>query len=229
MKKNYELDDSKKKIKFKINTGTITIYRDNVVHPLLICPDQYEIKEKENGIKVSQNAANTISVNGVTFTSDGVTINNRGVSFVVGNNLTIVNGKIISGNIKSTDKVEVIDEDIEFVVPKDVDDLSFDVSIDSGSLIVRDILLKSMEAKLMSGDIRMNDVDMLYSKLQVTSGSIDLDICESIINYNTKLNSMSGKVEQDHIDTANNINFVERRELKASTISGNIKVLFRGK
>lgn len=224
MKKEYALDENKKNIKLRINAGTVTIYRDNIIVPTLYYSDKFEIKEKIDGIKVKQNAAlnNSINIGGIVINSCSSS------SIVIGDNVTIVNGKVVSGDVVNFGSVDSDDDNIEFAVPQNIDDLSFDISIASGNLMVRDILVKRMEAEINSGTIIMRDVDMLYSKLEVMSGNIDLEICESILNYKASLSAMCGKTQQDHIDTANNVNDIEKRKLNASTMCGDVKVLFKG-
>lgn len=232
MKKEYKLDDNRKKIKFRINTGTVTIYRDNILVPTLYYGDQFDIREKENNIKVTQKNIfdNAINIGGNTMIkSGGIVINScNNISIVTGNNITIVNGKVVSGNVVNVKNIEPEDEELEFVVPIGVDDLSFDVGIDSGSLIVRDVLVSSMKARMESGTITMREVDMLKAELDLISGNIDLEIASSLLNYDTKLKTVCGKIKKESIDTVNNISQGEKRQLEAKVTSGNIKVLFKG-
>ncbi len=225
--KEYELKPNEKKIKFKMNTGNITIYRDNILVPKLYYGENLEVEEKDNGIKVSQKSGNdtTIRIGGMVINSAS------NISIVSGSNITIVNGKIVSGNVTTISNCGSDEtEDVEFVIPRNVNDLSFDVSSNSGSLIVRNSFIESIEAHLMQGDILMEDVDMLYAKLKTMCGDIKLDIANSILNYNADLNAMCGRVKQDHIDSFdnNNINIAKRRELKATTMCGDVKVLYKG-
>lgn len=227
MKKEYELKPNEKKIKFKINTGNITIYRDNILVPKLYYGEHIEVEEKEKGIKVSQKPINdtTINIGGMVIKSAS------NISIVSGSNIMIVDGKIVSGNVTTVSNDGYVeDEDVEFAIPRDVDDLYFDISINSGSLIVKNAFIESIEANLMSGDILMSDVDMMYAKLKTMSGDIKLDIANSILNYNADLNTMCGRVKQEHIDSFdnNNINIAKRRELKANTMCGDVKVLYKG-
>lgn len=223
MKKEYTLDNSRKNIKFKIQAGSLTIYRDNIFIPTLYYSDQFEIQENDGGIKVKQNK----SKNSLNF-NKGIVINSIcGSSIVIGNNVVMVDGKVISGNEVKIQNFDISDNDIKFVVPNNVDDFSFDINIDSGNLDVSNLVANNMEANISSGVITMRNVDILDSDLSVMSGNIDLEISQSIINYETRLKAMCGNVSQNHIDTANNISEVKKRKLNAHTMSGNIRVLFK--
>ncbi len=61
------------------------------------------------------------------------------------------------------------------------------------------------------------------------SGNIDAEILESIINYKTYLKSMSGKTIQNSIETTLPTLLSEKHELEASSMSGDVKILFKGK
>lgn len=224
MKKKYTLDENKKNIKFKINSGTVTIYRDNIIVPTLYYSDKFDIKEN-NGIIVKQRVSSKNSIN-----IGGVEINTPGNSLiVVRSNVTIVNDKIIPGNVVNIESDDTGDVNIEFAVPEDANDLSFDILINSGALKVRNILINKMNAIISNGTIKMRDVDMLESKLKVMCGQIDLEIRESILNYKTSLSAMNGVTEQNSVEIPNDINIVKKRILKANTMNGNINVLFKGK
>lgn len=215
MKREYHLDDNKKNIKISLETGKVEIYRGNIYKTLLCCSDSYKLEEKEDGIKLTRKpSSNNVFLNGLVINSCS--------------NTSIFNGKVISGDVLNIGSDNFEDSNVEIIVPHDVDDLSFDVSIKSGSLIVRDVILKKIKAKLDSGNISMYDVDILKSKLNIMSGSINLEISQSILNYETNLNTMCGSIKKDHIDSVNNIPFVEKRELDANVMSGNVKVLFKG-
>ena len=91
------------------------------------------------------------------------------------------------------------------------------------------MILSKLMIKTLSGDMYLNDIDSLYSHLDSKSGDIDINIINSILNYEVLLKTLSGEAVQKSIETSSPIILDTKNSLEAKTLSGDIKVLFKGK
>lgn len=195
--KKWEIAMAKNEIKLSENVNSITIdvvradisiYPANVEVPIVRTTGEIDVKERYSEAIIKENQSK--NTNGVTMFSSG--------SFQISNRfggINIVDGKIISGNIENVTIVNPDEEsNVELIVPKKPQIQTFSVDTMSGNLTIEELIFSRLVAKTMNGNITLNDIDILFGKLKTMSGDIEAKILESIMNYRTYLNSMSGDV-----------------------------------
>lgn len=222
-KSEIKLDKNIDSIDIDVTAADISIYSDNIKTPVIRTMGQIEVKERYGKVIIEEKDLNINNVS-ICQNGNGTIISNMN-SWVI-----IINGTMFFGN-----KNNVISSNfgessnVELIVPKRPQIETFKINTKSGNLSIEDLIFSSLIAKTMSGDITLNDIDMLFGNLTTMSGDIDVKILESIINYRTYLKSMSGKINQYSQETISPKLLREKHELEASSMSGDIKVLFKGK
>lgn len=237
-KKEQKLNNYISGVNINTISSSIHVYSDKVKEPIVRYTGSFEIDEKtkntrDKSSEVSicekkdastrrNNASQTVVVNG-----NGVSINiGSNISIINCNGLQIGNGKIITngGEIVKSER-----SSLELIVPKEISDLSFNIDSKSGSVTVEDLLLKKLYVKTLSGSITLRDLDALFARLETLSGNIDMTIIESILNYRALLKSLSGRTIQESVEKTVPEMLETKRQLEANSLSGNVKLIFKGK
>lgn len=229
--RDIKLDKNVNSISIKVASTDILTYPDNVESPIIKTEGKGEIdiKTRHNeAIITEKKSSDSISIknNRVSIGKDNnFSFCNRRVNVIIVDGEVIVNRNV--GNVETYISSE--SSNIELIVPKKSQIQNFKIETMSGDVTIEDLILQELIVKTMSGDITLNDIDLLFAKLKTMSGDVAVKILESIMNYRTYLNSMSGTVLQESIEKASSIMLSEKHKLEATTMSGDIKVLFKGK
>lgn len=217
-KKEVQLNEGINNIKFDVKAADIMIYSDNVKEPLVRYTGEFDIRDKNNEAIITERRGN----------------NSINIIQPRGNNTIRINGNINGSIIISSgsDSSVIINDsasEVELIVPKKLESLSFSIDSKSGDLTIENLMLAKLIAKTISGNIELNDINMLFGKLETISGKINAKILESILNYKLFLKSLSGNTIQDSVESISPKMLSKKYQLEASSISGDIKILFKGK
>lgn len=112
---------------------------------------------------------------------------------------------------------------------KDLKANTLNVKTMSGDLDVDNLKTDSLIMETMSGDIKLDNIDAITAKLKTISGDVRTYLLESILNYKTHLSTVSGYAEQESLETGNAEILSDKRKLDVTTVSGDIKVFFKGR
>lgn len=223
---------SNKKVLLKENTEVISIVgsceniivsSDDTNVPIIKCSDEFDIEEHAGIAQIIKSRTS----NQISFCNGSITMMGSNITILGNNNCVVVNGKTYDDGNSSIYCGEITD--IQLIVPKKKEDLSIDINSRSGNIHANDLNLFQLSAHTMSGNIHVNNMDISYSDLETKSGNIDVTISESILNYQTSFHSYSGCTIKDSIETESPKILSKKKELKAASKSGNIKLLFQGK
>lgn len=174
------------------------------------------IIQSGNGTIKIQNNSNSIIINGINIFSSNSLNNsqNNGVKLV----LTRKNDYRIMIKNKSGE-----------VKIKDLIATTLNVKTMSGDIEVDNLKTNKLIIETMSGDIELDNIDAVTAKLKTISGDVRTYLLESILNYKIHLSTVSGYAEQESLETETAKILADKRELDVTTVSGDIKVLFKGR
>ena len=136
------------------------------------------------------------------------------------NGVTIVNGR------------EVMDDEIgniELIIPKKQKHCSIFANNISGDTSVSDLKLFRFVLETVGGDISIKNFDSIHSIIKTVGGDVDIEILESMLNYDVDGNTLCGDKIQRSIEKESPILLDCKNYLSINTVSGDIKVLFKGK
>lgn len=237
VKNEIKLEKNVNSVTIDVASADITILPDDTTFPIIRSSGEINIRERENKVIIKEKQMeNTMNSNNIFISGcKGITIVSSGSSRVqigriTGDNVIVNNGIVFSMS-KNNDSIFSFGESssVELIVPKKTQIKTFNIDTISGNLTIKDLILSKLVAKTKSGNITLNDIDVLFGKLKTMSGNIDAKILESIINYKIYLKSISGNTIQNSIETTLPTLLSEKHELEARTMSGNVKILFKGK
>lgn len=141
--------------------------------------------------------------------------------------LRTVSGDINLENVDAEkSQLETMSGDINI---KNINTSTLDLDILSGDINISDIKASKLNLNTTSGDIKLDIIDVLESKINTVSGDVRVEILESILNYCVSLSSVSGDTKQDYIERQAPTMLSDKRKLDIDVVSGDIKVLFKGK
>ena len=224
--KEIKLSENVDSVTIDVAVADILISSDNVNIPMVRTLGEFDVNERYNEAIVKEKVPkNTVNMNGITMVSHGNSIQ---IGSLQG--MTIINGQVASGMKNSIINVgNAVSSSVELIVPKATKIETLSIETQAGDIRIEDLILSKLIIQTMSGAITLNDVDILFSKLKTMSGDIDAKILESIMNYRTYLKTMSGRTSQESIERFSPEMLREKRELNASTMSGDVQVIFKGK
>lgn len=193
------------------------------------------IIQSGNGFIRIQNNSNSIIINGINIFSSNSLNNsqNNGVKLVLTrkNDYRIMiknkSGEVEIKDLKATTlNVKTMSGDIAL---KNIDVASSKLETKSGDLKVDNLKTNRLIIETMSGDIELDNIDAIAAKLKTVSGDVRTYLLESILNYKIHLSTVSGYTEQQSLETETAKILSDKRELDVTTVSGDIKVLFKGR
>lgn len=201
----------------------IIVSSDDIKVPIVKCSDDFDIEENAGVAQIIKSRTS----NQVPFHNGSITIMGSSITILGNNNCVVVNGKTYGGGNSSVYCGKITD--IQLIVPKKRQDLSIYINSQSGNIHANYLTLYQLAAYTISGNISVNNMDIVCSDLETKSGNIEATILESILNYQTSFHSYSGITIKDSIETESPKILSKKKELKANSKSGNIKLLFQGK
>lgn len=177
--------------------------------------------------------------------SNSVVIN-RGSTVIYGDNVVIVNGKVIKGIERKLNHNEDTESaSLEIVVPKDsqleyeltsnvglidvsgVKASKFKVQTSAGDVELTDIDSESIYLETMSGDIELNRIKADDIALESMSGDIDAVINDYKNNFFIEKCTMSGDINIDSYDGYSDSIQNRNKKLYIKTMSGDVDILFK--
>lgn len=206
-KNEIKLTENINEINIDVIGSDISIYEDKKTQ-LPIVRTIGDISVHGNKVIIKENSNNTNSIN----------FSNGNTTIILGSNITF-NGNTFNSESSS----------IEIIIPQNSKIQDIEIKTKSGDIKGKNLFFQKLVAKTMSGDITLKDIDILFTSLKTMSGDIKVEILESIINYETYLKSMSGDTIQNSIEKNTPTLLKEKYELEASSMSGDIEILFKGK
>lgn len=214
-RKEYRLNENTNDFRIDAKVYDISVHSDNVDRPILLYTGDVDIENDwhvmHDGMyaKISEQQKNNIKSNGF----NNIIIN--------GNSIVVINGNVVSSDNAGN---------MELIIPKkNMRTVSLEAKSISSDVHVKDLMLQRMIIESVSGDITIDDITSLYLKLKTISGDIDAGIIESMLNYYVSLSSISGETTQRSVETKQPQIVYDKSTFDAETISGDIKVLFKGK
>lgn len=229
-RKEYKLDKETNDFRIESFCSDISVYPDNVKSPIIFATTDVDIKNEWHVMhdgkyaKIKEKPSSEVRTTNVYKSIDGVNIFGVSNSVVITSGNIIINGHNICGSEPGL---------IELVVPKGNHITSIEAKTKSGDINVRDInigtLVDRLIAEAMSGDITLERFNALYTRLKTYSGDIDVEVLESMLNYELNLSSISGDTQQRSIETVSPQIVYDKYKIDAEAKSGDIKVLFKGK
>lgn len=227
-RKEYKLNENTNDFRIDANVYDISVHSDNVESPILLYTGDVDVENEwhamHDGMYAKISERQKINIQSKNFIGN---INGFNNVVINGNSVFVTNGSvIINGNVLSNDNVG----NMELIIPKkNMSTVSLKVENISGDVKVKNLMLQRMIIESVSGDITLDDITSLYLKLKAISGDIDARIMESMLNYYVKLSSISGETTQRSVETKQPQIVYDKSTFEAETISGDIKVLFKGK
>lgn len=217
----------------------------NLINSELIYSDNVRVEQRDNELRIkeqndnfskhSRRNCNTIIQSGNGF----IRIQNYS-----NRNSVIINGVNIyssnSLNNSQSNRVKLVltrKSDYRIMIKnksgkveiKDLKANMLNVKTMSGDLDVDNLKTDSLIMETMSGDIELDNIDAIAAKLKTVSGDVRTYLLESILNYKIHLSTVSGYTEQQSLETETAKILSDKRELDVTTVSGDIKVLFKGR
>ena len=228
-KKEYRLNEGTNELFFDLKTTDVEVYPDSTISsPVIEYTGDFEFNNKNGQAVIKEKNDNNIVCG-----NNNVIINNSGTfinGVVSSGSVVIINGKVISGNncsinISSNNEKRKVN----LYYPKNKNDIKLDFNNMTGDIEINDLYLLRLVIESKSGDITLNDIDSIYTYIKTMSGDVKASIVESMLNYNLNLKTMSGDTTQETIEKVSPIILESKNNFYASTMSGDIKVLFKGK
>lgn len=216
-KQEYKLSSDINAINIDVCDCDISIHSDNIEQPTILASGKFDIYDKNGTTEIKQKKNNT---------SNSIIINGNNINY--NSNVIICNGVKLSNYCFSSSG----NDSLELIIPKKVKNLEIFIDGMSSDISIDDIIFSRLRIKTMSGDIVCRDIDLLSGNFHSMSGDIFLELLESSDRFRTDLRSMSGDIDQIFVPGSENISINisnEKRNLEANTMSGDIKVLFKGK
>lgn len=242
--KDIKLSKDISKINLDLLSSDVNVYADDIRQPMVRYQGDFDVSYnnktaiiKENGDKNSTIIKNNI-FNNIVIVNGNVTINGQKmVNNVSGQKdvelilprFSFSNTKIPVHNEKYNDITVQINSKSGDIGIKNLKLKKLIIDTLSGDVNLENMILSELMIKTLSGDMYLNDIDSLYSHLDSKSGDIDINIINSILNYEILLKTLSGEAVQKSIETSSPIILDTKNSLEAKTLSGDIKVLFKGK
>ena len=122
------------------------------------------------------------------------------------------------------------DSQINIILPKDSRDTKIKFISESANLTINDLLYQSIFVQTKSGEIIMHDIDGEKAKVLSNQGDIRMQIDESALNYNLKLNNKLGNIYKESLEKKEPEILKDiHSTIEAESISGDINVLFLGR
>ena len=161
-------------------------------------------------------------------------IESKGTNRIFENgNIVVSNSNVISSNgVTIVNGREVTDDEIgniELIIPKKQKNCSIFANNISGDTSVSDLKLFRFVLETVGGDISLKNFDSIHSLIKTVSGDVDIEVLESMLNYDVDANTLCGDKIQRSIEKESPILLDCKNYLKINTVSGDIKVLFKGK
>ena len=205
--------------KIEVLSAGVKVTGDNVKAPYVQYSGEFNIKDNGRQVSIAEKGNSNFMGNSRFFNSGNVGI--------FGSNLIIVNGQVISGNANVVTNIGGEPSYAEVIVPKKTKPF-INMTGKSSDLTVSNLILEQLHAKTMSGDISLQELDMIIGKIKTMSGDIDATILESILNYQISMKTISGKTRQQSNETTAPKIYPKKHVLDLETISGDINLLFKG-
>lgn len=229
MEKNkYKFSNNIRELKIRTVSSDVFIHKGEVEQPVILNASNFEISEEERVMFIKEGTGKgniVLKNNNQVIRFSNSIFGNGSFSNVQIGNIT-VNGKQI-GNISISNATG---EKLEIVIPKNHGTLSLYAKTTSGDITIEDLTMSKLLLESTSGDLVLSNVDLLNGNLKSVSGDISARIRNSQSNYKTSQRSVSGDVgiyneekEGNHTSSQN------ISTLNAETVSGDIKILFKGK
>ena len=227
-RKEYRFNENTNDFRIDANVYDISVHSDNVESPILLYTGDVDVENEwhvmHDGMYAKISERQKMNIQSKNFIGNIKGFNNVVIN---GNSVFVTSGRVvINGIVVSDDNVG----NMELIIPeKKMETVSLEAKNISGDVRVKNLMLQRMIIESVSGDITLDDITSLYLKLKTISGDIDASIAESILNYYAKLSSISGKTTQCSVETKQPQIVYDKSTFEAETISGDIKVLFKGK
>lgn len=172
LKNEIKLGKDINSIAIDVTTTNISIYSDNVKFPIVRTTGEINIKERYNEAIIEDNKSrNTMNAYNVSINDgNGITIVSSGNSRVqiggISSDIIIINGKVFPKNENNFTTFKFDESSgVELIVPKKPQIQTFNIDTKSGNLTIKDLIFSKLVAKTMSGNITLNDIDVLFGKL----------------------------------------------------------------
>lgn len=122
------------------------------------------------------------------------------------------------------------DSQIKITLPKDSRKTTINLIGKSANLTINNLLYQNISVQTKSGEIIMHDIDGEKAKVLSNQGDIRMQIDESALNYNLKLNSKLGNIYKESLEKKEPEILKDiHSTIEAESISGDINVLFLGR
>ena len=207
--KKYKVNDNIKKLNISTYTGDITLKTGSGT---INIPEDYkafihdgciyireEVEEKEEGVKHTPTMPNT------WYSTKTVIVKNG--------------KKVVKNQTSGTETVEVElnpDDEYELILKTDL-----------GVVRVNSLNLKRLIINASVGDVVLKDIFSKNSFISTTIGNIEVEANDSILNCKTNLSTMLGTIKKESDEEV--ATKAEESYLKATSSTGDIKVLFKGR
>lgn len=199
----------------------VCLYTANILRPLLRYNGEIEVSEVATTAIISQKPIEVSAC----LPKFSIVRENRGVSIVSSKTESYINGeKRVYDNFVNGHKAC-----LEIVLPKFKKNATLEFESLSGDLEVSNATLSGLVAKIISGDINLTDVNILFTSLETMSGDIQIEILESIANYTTYVHSLTGEKSIETIEKKESPLLTEKHVLKVDTMNGSTNILFKGR
>jgi len=211
----------------------VLIHSGEVTEPTALISDSFSISENDNKTIIEENLVGKSKIR----------------------KFKVYEGKRISEKYiikKGYDDSHIIDDLIEIIFPQNYSELNLNIDGTSSNITIENLVFNKLvidnmngditltdvnflEGKIdtMDGDVVLKDVDFLDSKIETMSGDVHAEIRNYMDNFIKTFYTMSGDITFEDMDNSKNhvldknVN-KEKSKLEIETMSGDIKVLFKG-
>lgn len=235
--KSINLAKETREIGIKTSAYNINVYTANIECPMVIVNGDAVIQNDwcfghENKYAIIEEKNKTEKIFKKGFFEKIFSV--RKIVAVSSDGKVTINGCTVSDE-KTTGEGEV--GSIDLVIPSGKNMVKrIEIENMSGSIKAIDLNIgkntspSSFVVKTVFGDITLERFQAMHTDLKTVEGNINAEIYESFENYEMDLKSLTGKVDKLIKETrAPQRVFDDRYSLEAETITGDIKVLFKGK
>lgn len=221
---------SKATTHFKITAvnARVNVWSENVFKPIVRYEGSFQIEENGSLVNIeTKNRGLSILNFGTSNGKTSINISNCSISgstvSLMGGGITI-NGEKVHANEFSTDEIS-----IDLILPSDSEGIELELKTTSGNITLRDLNLEKLAIITVSGATALVDVDAVATTIKSTSGDINAEIAESIMNYSVTAKSIGGLVHQTTHETSIPKILMKKHTLDIRSTSGDIAVEFKGR
>ena len=227
-KKEIKLEEKTSNISFDVTAADIKVCAEDIKTPYVEYEGDIEVNNKHNSVLITEKNENK-----------GIYKNNNSTIIIGGNSCVINNGFIGGGrviingvdysNINNNNSASYEPSKVTVYYPAKFNDMNLNINAVSSDVEITDLMLLRTFIKTVSGDITLEDINSIYTYIKTVSGDIKASLLESIINYNVSMDTVSGDTSMKTEEKATPVLLDNKNIFESNTVSGDIKVLFKGK